>query len=149
MSADKHRFGVYWQPAIWDLARSAYLSDLDTDPSSPDTFLEWLARALDAHARLTPADRVQLVNRVQESADSPQAGGRSGTTKSHPLPVDLLERVDQALVRDRTEQGRLVSRSAFVQEAVAAAAATARKRRGRPLPPPPATLAQRPPRALR
>lgn len=39
--------------------------------------------------------------------------------------------------------------SAFVQESATAAVATARKRRGRPPPPPPATLAQRPPRALR
>ena len=38
--------GIYWKPGVWDLARSAYLADLDTDADSPGSFVGWLAQML-------------------------------------------------------------------------------------------------------
>ncbi|WP_278258265.1 hypothetical protein [Nocardioides convexus] len=50
--------GIYWKPGVWDLARSAYVADLDTDPDSPGSFVGWLAQALEpARQALTPAAR--------------------------------------------------------------------------------------------
>ena len=39
--------GIYWKPGVWDLARSAYIADLDTDADSPGSFVGWLAQALE------------------------------------------------------------------------------------------------------
>lgn len=34
--------GIYWERAVWDRARSAYVADLDSDPGSPGSFIGWL-----------------------------------------------------------------------------------------------------------
>lgn len=136
------RSGIYWKPSLWALARSAYVADLDTDPECPDAFVAWLGRALEWHAARTPTQRAAI-------ADDPQLGAATGNgaNRSHPLRVSTIEAVEDALILDRRELGRVVSRSAFAHEAVVAAAAAARERLGgRPLPPPPARLSNRPPR---
>ena len=46
--------GIYWKPGVWDLARSAYIADLDTDAYSPGSFVGWLAQALEVHAKRSP-----------------------------------------------------------------------------------------------
>lgn len=136
--------GIYWRPAVWDLARSAYVADLDLDPDSPGAFLGWLARALEQHADRTPAARAAAAGAAAETL-GPTVGRRS-FNKAHPLPADTIERVEQAIVDDRRELGRVVSRSAFANEAVVVAAQDTRQRFGRDLPPPPAKLSNRPPR---
>ena len=52
--------GIYWKPGVWDLARSAYLADLDTDADSPGSFVGWLAQALELHARRSSQQRAEL-----------------------------------------------------------------------------------------
>lgn len=139
--AEAQRTGVYWKPSLWALARSAYVADLDRDPGCPDSFVAWLGRALEQHAARTPAQRVAI-------AEDPQLQDVAGTgvNRSHPLRVRTIELVEDAVIIDRRELGRVVSRSAFAAEAVVAAARAARERLGRPLPPPPVRLSNRPPR---
>jgi hypothetical protein len=71
---------------------------------------------------------------------------RKSFNKKHDLPTSTIEAVEDAIVTDRQELGRVVARSAFAQEAVIAAADEARRRLGRDLPPPPQKLSNRPPR---
>lgn len=139
--AETERTGIYWKPPLWALARSAYVADLDHDPGSPDAFVSWLGRALEHHAARTPAQRVAI-------AADPQLQNvtGAGVNRSHPLHIRTIELVKEAMIADRGELGRVVSRSAFAAEAIVAAAHAARERIGRPLPPPPARLSNRPPR---
>jgi hypothetical protein len=71
---------------------------------------------------------------------------RKSFNKKHDLPTSIIEAVEDALVVDRQELGRMLARSAFAQEAVIAAAENSRRRLGRNLPPPPQKLSNRPPR---
>lgn len=145
--------GIYWDQQLWDLARSAYVADLDSDPASPDAFVGWLHQAIEKYAVRTPATRAQLLAELDAEA-GPEAGvgvgaGGRGISKTYPLKQRTIDALEQAIVDDRRDLGRMVSRSGFVQEAVRAAAAEARRRRGRELPPAPARLPNRPPRRAR
>lgn len=134
------QLGVYWTGESWDLARSAYVADLDSDPEGSDVFAHWLVRAIEQHAARTPAERALIGETVPE-----RSAGR-GTSRGHRVGQQAIDAVEHAIVDDRRELGRVVSRSRFVLEAVAAAAEAAGERLGRPLPPPPRQLANRPPR---
>ncbi|MGY2872838.1 hypothetical protein ACVW00_000028 [Marmoricola sp. URHA0025 HA25] len=134
------RTGIYWQRQVYDLARSAYVADLDATPAGPEFFVDWLRRALDEHAELTPKAR------ADRASDLPEVTPGRGFNQMYPLPVELLEQVKEAILGDRREFGRVSSRSAFVREAVLVAAETARRRRGGTLPPPPNQLPNRRPR---
>jgi hypothetical protein len=134
------QLGVYWPRESWELARSAYVADLDSDPDSPAVFVRWLVRAIEQHAARTPSERAGMGDRLAE-----RPAGR-GISRGHRVGQDVIDAIEQAIVEDRRELGRIVSRSRFVLEAVTAAADAARVRRGRPLPPSPRLLANRPPR---
>lgn len=145
--------GIYWDQQVWDLARSAYVADLDSDPASPDAFVGWLHQAIDRYAARTPAARAQLLAELEAALDA-EAGagvgaGVRGISKTYPLKQHTIDALEQAIVDDRRDLGRMVSRSGFVQEAARAAAVEARRRRGRELPPAPARLPNRPPRRAR
>ena len=71
---------------------------------------------------------------------------RKSFNKKHDLPASTIEAVEDALVDDRQELGRMLARSAFAQEAVIAAAEEARRHLRRELPAPPQKLSNRPPR---
>lgn len=137
--------GIYWKPGVWDLARSAYVADLDTDPESPGSFVGWLARALELHARCSPQRRAGLAA-AGENHPALVSVTRKCFNRKHDLPASTMEAVEDALVVDRQEFGRMLARSAFAQEAVVAAAVDSRRRLGRELPPPPQKLSNRPPR---
>ena len=137
--------GIYWKPGVWDLARSAYVADLDTDADSPGSFVGWLARELELHARLSPRQRAELAA-AGESHPALVSVTRKSFNKKHDLPASTIAAIEDALVVDRQELGRMLARSAFAQEAVIAAAEEARRRLGRELPPPPHKLSNRPPR---
>lgn len=134
------RSGIYWKPTVWALARSAYVADLDRSRVSGR--VRRLARSGAREARCPYA--------VAASCDrgGPQLGDAAGAgaNRSHPLRTRTIQLVEEAVLRDRLELGRVVSRSAFAAEAVVAAAKAARERLGRPLPPPPIRLSNRPPR---
>ncbi|QLQ09899.1 MAG: hypothetical protein HZY75_05315 [Nocardioidaceae bacterium] len=136
------QLGVYWPQDSWDLARSAYVADLDTNPDAPGAFVKWLAQAIERHAARTPAERAVLEEQI------PERSGIRGSSRGHRVGSDTIATIDRAVIADRRELARIVSRSAFVLEAVNAAASESRKRLGRPLPPPPRRLASRPPRRL-
>ncbi|MFC7362228.1 hypothetical protein [Nocardioides astragali] len=140
--------GIYWKPGVWDLARSAYIADLDTDADSPGSFVGWLAQALELHARRSPQRRSELAA-AGEKHPALVSVTRKSFNKKHDLPASTIEAVEDALVADRQELGRMLARSAFAQEAVIAAAEEARWRLGRDLPPPPQKLSNRPPRRRR
>lgn len=116
------------------------MADLDSDPESPAVFARWLVAAVEQHLARTPAERAAIGERLDE-----HTAGR-GTSRAHRVGEEFIDAVEQAIITDRRELGRVVSRSRFVLESVTAAAAAARDRLGRPLPPPPRLLANRPPR---
>lgn len=134
------RTGVYWQREVHDLARSAYIADLDATPAGPEFFVDWLRQSLEEHASLDPQAR------ADRAAQLPELTPGRGFNQMYPLPADLLEQVREAIVEDRKQLGRASSRSAFVREAVLVAVETARRRRGGTLPPPPHQLPNRRPR---
>lgn len=136
--------GIYWKAGVWDLARSAYIADLDTDADSPGSFVGWLAHALEVHAKRSPQKRAELAAAC-ENHPALVSVTRKSFNKKHDLPASTIEAVEDALVADRQELGRMLARSAFAQEAVIAAAEEARRRLGRDLPPPPQKLSNRPP----
>lgn len=88
--------GTYWDQPTWDLARSAYIADLDADPDAPDAFVGWLQRALHDHAARTPEQRAQMAVRA-----STTAGGRglARPTPSKPKPSTASSR--PSLTTDR------------------------------------------------
>ena len=137
--------GIYWKPGVWDLARSAYIADLATDADSPGSFVGWLAQALEVHAKRSPQKRAELAA-AGENHPALVSVTRKSFNKKHDLPASTIEAVEDALVVDRQELGRMLARSAFAQEAVIVAAEEARRRLGRELPPPPQKLSNRPPR---
>jgi len=139
--------GIYWKPGIWDLARSAYIADLDTDPESPDAFVGWLAQALELHARRSSRQRADLAAAAKQHPAL--VSNKKSFNKKHDLPASTIEAVEDAVVTDRQELGRVIARSVFTQEAVMVAADEARRRLGRELPPPPQKLSNRPPRRRR
>ena len=135
--------GIYWKPGAWDLARSAYVADLDTDADSPGSFVGWLARALESHARRSPQQRAELAAAFDQHPA--QVSTRKRFNQKHMLTAPTLEVVDAAVAEDRL-CGRRIERSAFAQEAVIATANEASRRLVCDLPPPPAKLSNRPPR---
>jgi hypothetical protein len=136
--------GIYWHPAVWDLARSAYVADLDTDTDSPGSFVGWLDHVLERHASRSAAERAALAE--ADRADATDATTRRSFNKAHQLRESTVQAVEAAILADRRECGRYSSRSGFAKEAVVVAAEEARGRYGRDLPPPPAKLSNRPPR---
>ena len=143
--------GIYWKPGVWDLARSAYIADIDTDADSPDSFVGWLAKvAYRKHVRLARLEAAagQAAAEWRARVAFPMLVTSSATGQGlGELRGELLARVPVAEpVPDRQELGRMLARSAFAQEAVIAAAEEARRRLGRDLPPPPQKLSNRPPR---
>jgi hypothetical protein len=139
-SPEMVRTGIYWHREIHDLARSAYVAQLDAAPAGPEFFVDWLRRALEEHAALTPDAR------VERAGDLPGLDGGRGFNQMYPLPKDLLDQVELAIVEDRRQLGRVSSRSGFTREAVLVAVGAARSRRGGTLPPPPQRLLNRRPR---
>lgn len=137
--ANVDQLGVYWPRSTWDLARSAYVADLDSDLDSPKAFVGWLARVIARHIARTPAVRAKIADHIPATAE-----GR-GSSKGHRVGRAMIDALEIAIIDDR-QYGRIVSRSAFVLEAVHVAGEEARARLGRPLPPPPAKLTNSPPR---
>lgn len=141
-TSGKVAVGTYWDPVTWDLARSAYIADLDTDPDSPGSFVGWLQHALRRHLDRTLAARVALQIPPPQRK---QTQGPAKLNKTFPLDTILVEALETAIVDERVN-GRVLSRSGFIHEAVTIAATSARDRLGSDLPPPPARLPNRPPR---
>lgn len=114
-------------------ARSAYVADLDTDPTGPGSFVGWLNRAIDVHATRSPAERAALAEPGLQST-SPStlsfAQAANGFKRALLLEVDTAMSLEDAVVADRLELGRLVTRSQFVREAALASAAEALRRYG-------------------
>lgn len=110
------QMGVYWPREVWELARSAYVADLDSDPERPAVFARWLVAAVDQHLARTPAARAAIGERLDE-----HTAGR-GTSRAHRVGEEFIDAIEQAIITDRRELGRVVSRSRFVLESVTAAA---------------------------
>ena len=87
-----------------------------------------MARAVEQHTQRKPADRAVIA----ETAQMPDsASTRKCLNKAHPLRESTIETLEEVIVADRREFGRVVSRSGFAQEAVLTAAKQARMRFGR------------------
>lgn len=124
--------GIWWDPSTWARARAAYVYDLDHHPRAPAGFIHWLHWVIEVHAARGPEGRTAL-----DVPARPELAADVGLTRMHPLRSEVLESMDQAVVEDRAA-GRLLSRSAWLHEAVVAAIADAEARSGGPLRPLPA-----------
>ncbi|GIG23332.1 hypothetical protein Cch01nite_40560 [Cellulomonas chitinilytica] len=140
--ADSVAVGAWWDPATWDAARSAYVCDLDHEPGAPAGFVHWLAWVLEAHVARGPAGRADLGVRA-----APRLGRAEGKNRKHELPPATLHAVDEAIVEDRAA-GRLLSRSAWIHEAVVVAVTNAERRAGGQLAPVVGRLPNRPSKAI-
>lgn len=119
--------GAYWDPDLWELARSAYVADLDNDPNAPGAFIGWIHQAIELHAARGVAGRARL--RTEDSR-SPVGVARRGFNRHHPLRVSTRAALERAIIEDRRAAGVVLSRSAFLREAVSAAVDAARGRAG-------------------
>lgn len=119
--------GAYWDPDLWELARAAYVADLDNDPNAPGAFIGWIHQAIELHAARGVDGRARL--RTQGSS-STAAAGRRGFNRHHPLRASTRSALERAIVEDRRAAGVVLSRSAFLREAVVAAVDAARLRAG-------------------
>lgn len=122
--AMSRRTGFAIQKSIQDQAKSAYVIDLDLRADCPPGFTHWLAEALIAHARLTPAKRESLRQRITPKVERK-------VPRSYDMTVAAIEAMEWAIVEDRTELGRVESRAEFFQNAVLAAIERVKKRSGR------------------
>lgn len=113
----KSSLSVYWSTTTWARARSAYVTQLDLEAPAP-TFLEWIVGALRDHIDRGPTDRGRAAK------NSPTVSEIGGLRRVHRVDEDLLLDIARAQVDDRLHAGRLLSRSAWIQEAVLVAAAT-------------------------
>ena len=139
-TATTTRAGIYFHPATFNDAKSAYLADLDnTGPDAADSIARWIAGALDVYAAGTPQERAQIA----ESLPAEARGEGSGFTRSFELPDDTIAARDLAITEDR-RNGRTSSRSSFATEAIRHAIEQARARNGGVLPPAPDRLPNKP-----
>lgn len=118
------RTGFAIQKTIQDQAKSAYVIDLDLRADCPPGFTHWLAEALIAHARLTPAKRESVRQRITPRVERK-------VPRSYDMTMDAIEAMERAIIEDRTELGHVESRAEFFQNAVLAAIERVKKRSGR------------------
>lgn len=137
-TSETTRTGLYFHPATFEAAKSAYLVDFDALPDSADSFARWISAALAAHAAMTPADRATAAD---ELPGEPRSG--SGFTRSFELDDNTIQAMESAITEDRRSH-RFVTRSQFGNEAVRVAIEAAKTRTGGVLPPAPARLPNRP-----
>ena len=137
---ERKALSMWWDRSTWDLARAAYVAELDDDPPGPGTLLGWVVAAIETHAARSAAARASL------STDMPADDPAVGFQKVHQMTSTTLSAIESAIADDRRSAGRIVSRSAWVREAARAAAAMTRLRHGGSLPEAPDRLAPGPPR---
>ncbi len=130
--------GVYMQRPTFDAARSAYMADLDTLATGPDTLARWVDAALAAYAALDASERVAIADTLP-AEDRTEARGINRTFQ---VGADTIEKVNAALVADR-QAGRWRSRSVFAVEAIQWAINAAKERAGGVLPEAPPRLPNR------
>jgi hypothetical protein len=98
--------GIYWKPGVWNLARSAYIADLDTDADSPESFVGWLGQSLELHARRSRQQR-SMKQRTAFYATvlryKPEELAK--VTRDHPLDLEdaVLEESAEPRVRDQID----------------------------------------------
>jgi hypothetical protein len=124
MSEERVSTGAWWAPQTWACARSAYVFDLDHNPQAPAGFIQWLHWVLQAHVARGPQGRAQLAIPVRGVIAASE-----GLNRHHPLRVETRAAMEQAIIDDR-QVGRLLSRSAWIHEAVTVAVADAELRAG-------------------
>ena len=137
---ERRALSMWWDHSTWDLARAAYVAELDDDPPGPGTLLGWVVAAIEAHAARSAAARASL------SADMPADDAAAGFQKVHQMTATTLSAIEAAIADDRRSAGRILSRSAWVREAARAAAGATRLRHGGSLPEAPDRLAPGPAR---
>lgn len=117
---------VNYVEETWALARRAYVAQMDDLVASP-TLLAWVLAAVDEHAARSPGHRARAAE-----GPTPTRGGRTG--RVHRVDPQVLTLVDQCRAADRGwDRRRMLSRSAWVNEAVDVAARAIERERG-PLP---------------
>ena len=102
------RLGTYWHSETFDLARRAYLADLDTLPEGPDSLGAWIDAAIRTHADLSPQRRAEVADSLPPETKDPR-----GKSRSFIVAVRTVEALETALIADR-RHGRVLSRGAFV-----------------------------------
>lgn len=133
----RQSIGAWWDPEVWERARAAYMYDLRNHPDAPAGFIQWLHWVIELHVRRGVRGRglLELPARRELSGkpDPENPTKVVGMTRHHPLRSDLVAQMDAAIRADE-RANRYLSRSAWIQDAVAAAIADADSRAGRSLP---------------
>jgi len=132
--------GAYWDPDTWQLARAAYVADLDNDPDAPGAFIGWIHRAIEQHV----ARGVRGRERLRLEGELAPVGRGRGFNRHHPLRADTRAALELAIVEDRRGSGVLLSRSGFLREAVLAAIDASRRLASAELAPIPGRLPNHP-----
>ena len=134
------RVGLYFQPETFNLARSAYMADLDTlGAAAEDSFARWIARSMMEFAGQSTSARQQIVAQLD-----PVVSHGAGFTRSVFLPKAVLDARDVAIATDRRSGGHAWSRSGFSTDAIRHSIQQAAARNGGELPPPPSRLPNKP-----
>lgn len=129
------RLGVYLTPEEFTAAKAAYLAAWQLGGEA-DTFARWIASTLDEHARREPSER------AAGTQPKGRADTRTGASRSFNIPSDTAARMREAITTDQAE-GRWLSDSAWMGEAIAAAVEQTRTANGGTLPTPPPRLPNR------
>jgi len=85
------QMGVYWPREVWELARSAYVADLDSDPDSPAVFARLLVAGVEQHLARTPADCAAIGGQLAD-----QSCGR-GASLALLVGKELIDAVELAI----------------------------------------------------
>lgn len=122
------RVGITIHKTDLDQARLAFLSDLDHRVVAPQSMVQWIVQAVEAHLRRTPAQRRRA------AAEHPETtGGERRVPYNASMPADMRVGLDAAVVEER-RAGRSTSRSGLIREAMAIETGFARARAGGELP---------------
>ena len=127
------RIGLYLTTATFNEARSAYLADWQNGGEA-DTFVRWIAAAMEAHAARSSSERIALARPVSVRGQ--------GDTRSFTVPAATVRRMRAAIAEDNAA-GHWPSESAWCVDAINVQIAAARLRSGGDLPVPPTRLPNR------
>lgn len=122
------RIGITIAPEDLDLARQAFMSDLDRLEDAPQSLARWMIRAISRHLDREP---------VARWAAAKAAPGTGSTTRKTPYNATVPVGMPQALaaaVKEERAAGRSTNASALIREALAIEVHAATNRAGGVLP---------------
>lgn len=135
--APSERLGAYLTHDEYQAMRAAYMADIDNLATGPDSLGEWVARAVEDHARKSPERRARAAKSPDVQVPSTGPDGDKQQMKSWPTGQRAWLTVQEAMRSDRAAGLPSTTVSRWTAAAIRVAIAEARTRNGGTLPPPP------------